>query len=158
MEKISGRKRIKDRGIEWKEHYHTRSESLKKRFNKKLGPMSYMRYQGHDFTTNSDYFIVIGPSVTKEGKKKFFAGIKKLPEDPHAKVYAPSGEYFSSIKGALSYASEKWALPFPGNVPDYTERDLANVEIPKHIKGESKIVIEKKSFIEYKFPETEIPF
>lgn len=145
-DKPFGKKRIKDRGINWKEHYHERSNSLRKRFEKLIGPMSYLRWEGHDYTTNSDYFVVVGPSITKESKKRFFAGIKKLPDDPEAKVYAPYGEYFTTIVAALSHISEKWAVPFPKGVPNYTVDDLAGVEIPRHIKGDvSKIIIEKKS-------------
>ena len=133
--KIAGPRRIKDRGIDWKEAYHKRSERLKERFEKDLGPLSYIRWQGHDYTTNSDYFVVVGPAVTKDLKKRFFAGIKKLPDDPKAKVYAPSGEYFSSIKGAFSHASDKWAVPIPRNSINYTLSHLAGIEIPRHVKG-----------------------
>ena len=133
--KYSYRKRIKDRGIRWKERYHERSLRLKKRFKKSLGEGSYKRWEGHDYTTNSDYFIVVGPAVTKEFKKRFFAGIKKLPDDPKAKIYAPAGEYFTSSKAALSHASDKWAIPFPKEAPNYTVNDLANIEIPRHVKG-----------------------
>ncbi len=149
MEKIhktSGRQRIKDRGIEWKEFYHERSQKLKKRFDKQLGPSSYIRWEGHDYTTNSDYFIIMGPSLTKDGKKRFFAGIKKLPDDPQAKIYAPAGEYFTSSVAALSHASEKWAIPFPKGAPNYTEAQLARIEIPRHVKGSSdKIIIQAKN-------------
>lgn len=143
MDKMAGRKRIKDRGIEWKEHYHERSEQLKKRFEKNIGPMSYMRWEGHDYTTNGDYFVIVGPSLTGDGKKMFFAGIKKLPEDPKAKVYAPSGEYFTTIKAAFSYASDKWNIPFPKGSPNYSVNDLAAIEIPRHIKGSNPEMIKE---------------
>jgi hypothetical protein len=133
--KFAGRTRIKDRGIKWVEHYHDRSAPLKKKFDKHIGPMAYMRWEGHDYTTNSDYFVVVGPSLTKEGQKRFFAGIKKLPDDPQKKIYAPSGEYFTTIVGAFSYAADKWAVPFPKGAPKYTAADLANVEISRHVKG-----------------------
>ena len=135
MDKISGRRKIKDRGINWKEKYHEKSIGLKKKFDKEIGPMVYMRFEGHDYTTNSDYFVVVGPAVTKDFKKRFFAGIKKLPDDPKAKVYAPSGEYFSSIKGAFSHASDKWAVSIPRNAINYTINELANIDIPRHVKG-----------------------
>ena len=141
IHKFSGRQRIKDRGIEWKEFYHERSQKLKKRFDKQLGPFSYIRWEGHDYTTDSDYFIIMGPSLTKEGKKRFFAGIKKLPDDPTAKIYAPAGEYFTSSVAALSHASDKWAIPFPKGAPNYTEAQLAGIEIPRHVKGENMKVI-----------------
>jgi hypothetical protein len=146
MEKIhktSGRQRIKDRGIEWKERYHERSEKLKKRFDKQLGPFSYIRWEGHDYTTDSDYFIIMGPSLTKEGRKRLFAGIKKLPGDPKAKIYAPAGEYFTSSTAALSHASDKWAIPFPKGAPNYTEAQLAAIEIPRHVKGSSRELIKE---------------
>jgi len=129
------RKRIKDRGIRWKERYHERSLRLKKRFKKSLGEGSYKRWEGHDYTTNSDYFIVVGPAVTKEFEKRFFAGIKKLPDDPKAKVYAPSGEYFVNIVSAYSHASDKWGVPFPKGVTNYSVNDLAGIDIPRHVKG-----------------------
>jgi hypothetical protein len=135
MDKFAGRRRIKERGIKWEERYHPRSKKLKERFNKVLGPMSYMRWEGHDYTTDSDYFVVMGPSLTKELKKKFFAGIKKLPNDPQAKVYAPSGEYFNSSVAALTHASDKWGIPFPRGVHSYTVSDLAGLKIPRHVRG-----------------------
>ncbi|KKN17255.1 hypothetical protein LCGC14_0967610 [marine sediment metagenome] len=133
--KIAGPRRIKDRGIKWIEHYHERSQGLKKKFDKELGKGSYMRWEGHDYTTDSDYFIVVGPAVTKNLKKRFFAGIKKLPDDPKTPVYAPSGEYFSSSNGAYTHASEKWAIPFPKGAPNYTLNELAVIDIPRHVKG-----------------------
>jgi len=133
--KYAGRKRIKDRGIEWKEHYHERSQKLKERFERDLGQGSYKRWEGHDYTTNSDYFVVVGPALTKEGKKRFFSGVKKLPDDPKAPVYAPSGEYFSTIEAAFSHANDKWGIIFPKGVPHYTMEDLARIKIPRHVKG-----------------------
>lgn len=131
----AGRKKIKDRGINWKEKYHEKSVGLKKKFDKELGPMSYMRFEGHDYTTNSDYFVVVGPAVTKDLKKRYFAGVKKLPDDPEAKIYAPSGEYFSTIVAAYSHAVEKWGIQFPKGVPEYNLGHLANIDIPRHVKG-----------------------
>ena len=134
MDKYAGRQRIKDRGIDWKEHYHERSQGLKKKFDKML-PGAYMRWEGHDYTTDSDYFVVVGPAITQDGKKKFFSGIKKLPDDPKAKIYAPSGEYFSTSVGAYSHATDKWGVQFPKGTPNYTTNELANVDIPRHVKG-----------------------
>lgn len=131
----SGRKRIKDRGIKWEEHYGKKSAPLKKRFDKDIGPMAYMRWEGHDYTTDGDYFVVVGPAVTKDLRKRFFSGIKRLPDDPRKAVYAPSGEYFSTIHGAFSHASVKWAVPFPQNATNYTETNLVNIKIPRHVKG-----------------------
>ena len=135
LKKEASRKRIKDRGIDWKEHYHEKSQSLKKRFDRDIGPLSYMRWEGHDYTTNSDYFVVVGPAVTKELKKRFFAGIKKLPDDPQAKIYAPSGEYFTEIISAYGHANEKWGIIIPQGVPNYSVDTLSKVKIPRHVKG-----------------------
>jgi hypothetical protein len=71
------RRRIKDRGINWKEVYVGKAETLKEKMDKKIGKGSYFRWEGHDYTTNGDYFVVVGPSITKDGKKQFFAGIKR---------------------------------------------------------------------------------
>lgn len=133
--KFSGRKRIKDRGIKWEPTYRERSQRLKDRFDKHLGPSSYIRWEGHDYTTDSDYFIIMGPSLTKEGKKKFFAGIKKYPDEPTKKVYAPSGEYFTTSISALSHITNKWGVPFPKGAPNYTVEQLQMIEIPRHVKG-----------------------
>lgn len=127
-------KKIKDRHIHWEESYHEKSLTLKKRFDSQIGPMAYLRFEGHDVTTGADYYVVIGPTID-EGKKKFFAGIKKLPRDDKKKVYSPYGEYFPTIKGAMSYAGKKWGVPFVQGLPEYTEQHLAPVEIPEHIKG-----------------------
>jgi hypothetical protein len=133
--KTAGRKRIKDRGIEWKPTYHERSKRLRDRFDKQLGPLAYVRWEGHDYTTNSDYFVVVGPSLTKTGDKRFFSGIKKMPDDPKAKIYAPSGEYFFSSLSAFTHAEEKWGVPFPKGAPNYTVDNLLPIEIPRHVKG-----------------------
>tara|TARA_Y100000034_G_scaffold61314_1_gene74419 strand:+ start:262 stop:684 length:423 start_codon:yes stop_codon:yes gene_type:complete len=135
LSKISGPRRIRDRGIKWEERYHDKSAPLKKRYDRELGPFGYYRYEGHDYTSNGDYFIVVGPAMTKDMKKRFFSGIKRLPDDPAKKVYAPSGEYFSSMHGALSFATERWGLVFPRGAPNYNLNDLANLKIPRHVKG-----------------------
>jgi hypothetical protein len=127
-------KKIKDRGIHWLESYHDKSETLKKKLDAAIGPNAYLRFSGHDVTTNSDYFIVIGPSV--EGNQKlFFAGIQKMPRDDKKKVYSPYGEYFSTIKGAMAYAQKKWGLPFKQGIPDYSADILVSIDLPEHIKG-----------------------
>jgi hypothetical protein len=135
LSKVGGPKRIKDRGIDWKEKYHERSLRLKKRFEEQLGPNVYKRWEGHDYTTNSNYFVVVGPALTKNLEKRFFSGIKKLPDDPKAKIYAPSGEYFSSLSSAFTHANEKWAVEYPKGVYNYTINDLAGIDIPRHVKG-----------------------
>jgi hypothetical protein len=133
--KTAGYKKIKDRGIDWKESYREKSASLKKRFDKTIGPGSYYRWEGHDYTSNSDYYVVVGPTIQSDLGKCFFAGIKKLPKDPDATVYSPSGEYFTIIIAATSYASDKWGVKMPQNQPKYDKAMLEQVNIPEHIKG-----------------------
>jgi hypothetical protein len=135
MNKVAARRRIKDRGIRWKEVYKDRSKTLKKRFDHEIGAGSYYRFEGHDFTTNSDYYIVVGPTYQRELGKCFFAGIKKLPKDPNKKVYSPYGKYFTTILAALSHASNKWGTPINQNQIPYEQSALANVKITEHVKG-----------------------
>jgi hypothetical protein len=96
---------------------------------------AYRRYEGHDVTTNSDYYIVVGPTIDSDIGKCFFAGIKKLPRDKKKKVYSPSGEYFTSVVSAYSYASDKWGVTFPAGQVNITKQQLEPVDIPEHIKG-----------------------
>ena len=134
--KIAGRKRIRDRGIKWEETYGEKTSDLKKRMDKKIGPNAYLRWEGHDYTTDSDYFVVVGPAVRKSGEKEFFAGIKKLPpKHERKKVYAPSGKYFPNIMSALSHASDMWGTPMPPNQANYDKGTLAPIELPKNIRG-----------------------
>jgi len=138
--KDAGRKRIRDRGINWKEKYRKRSEPLKKRFEQQVGPGSYYRWEGRDFTTNSMYYVVVGPSVHKNLGKVYFAGVKKIAiydftKDPDTATYSPYGEYFHNIKAALLYANERWGVPIPKNQPQYTKNNLANADVPEHIKA-----------------------
>lgn len=58
-----------------------------------------------------------------------------MPLDPKKKVYSPSGEYFTNIVSALSYAGEKWGLKMPMNQQPYDQAALANVDVPEHIRG-----------------------
>jgi hypothetical protein len=141
LSKTSGRKRIKDRGISWKEVYRERSDDLKKRFEKIIGPSSYYRWEGHDYTTNGDYFVIVGPAITKDNKKKWFSGVKRYPRDPEKKQFAPSGEYFTNIISALSHARNKWNTPMPQAQPEYGEAVLHNIKIPRHVKGSSDSII-----------------
>jgi len=131
-------KRIKDRNIRWEETYRERSAPLKEKMDEAIGPGAYYRWEGHDYTTDSDYFIVVGPSQEKSGKKSFFSGIKKLPpryKRDKVKSYAPSGEYFTNIISAIRNAVDKWGIRFPQDQAQYTDKDLQHVEIPRHIKG-----------------------
>lgn len=132
----ASRKRIRDRGIQWKETYREKSDDLKRRFTQTIGPGSYYRWEGHDYSTSADYFVIIGPALTKDGQKRFFAGIKRLPPiERRKKVYAPSGKYFSTIMSALGHANKMWGTEIPQGQPSYDEGTLAPINIPRHIKG-----------------------
>jgi len=140
LNKQAGRKRIKDRGIRWEEIYRERSASLKEKFEKEIGYGSYYRWEGHDYTTNSMYYVVVGPSLQHSVGKMFFAGIKKIPieeftKDPDTKTYSPYGEYFPTIKAALIYASQRWGTKIPKQQIPYTKDSLANADIPEHVRA-----------------------
>lgn len=140
LSKVGGRKRIRDRGIKWDEKYRDRSSSLKKRFEKQIGPDSYHRWEGHDFTSNSMYYVVVGPSMHRRLGKVFFAGIKKISMedfmlDPDTKTYSPYGEYFFNIKSALLYANERWGVPIVKGQPAYKKEHIENADIPEHVKA-----------------------
>ncbi len=128
------RKRIKDRGIKWEEHYHERSKAMKKKFDKIL-PGSYYRWEGFDNTTGHPYYVVVGPAISERYGKMFFAGIKKMPKDPRKKAYSPTGKYFPALRTALSHASEMWGIRFPQDAGSYVKNDLARIKIPRHMKG-----------------------
>jgi hypothetical protein len=137
MIKISA-KRIKDRGIRWEKSYTERTQPLHDRYADNIGPGSYHRWEGHDYTTDSDYYVIVSPAKTKEEKKRFFAGIKKLPpvyKRDISKVYSPYGEYFHSIKSALSFVNERYGVSFPKGQTSYTVDHLEGVDIPRHVKG-----------------------
>lgn len=131
---ISGRRRIKDRHIHWKEHYGPKSKDIKRKFDKLL-PGSYFRWEGFDFESGHPYYVVVGPAISKRQGKSFFAGIKKMPIDRKKKTYSPSGKYFASLKLAISHAHNMWGVGFPRNAQNYSAQDLAGIDIPKHIKG-----------------------
>jgi hypothetical protein len=131
----TGQKKIKDRGIKWQENYQEKSKSLKKKFDNEIGSGAYRRWVGHDYTSDSNYYVVVGPTIQSDLGKCFFAGIKKLPNDPDKKVYSPSGEYFTDLIAAYSHATDKWGVPFPQNQSNITKQMLEPIDIPEHIKG-----------------------
>lgn len=137
MEKLATR-RIRDRNIEWEETYTERTEPLKDRYERQVGPGSYYRWQGHDYTTDSDYYVVCSPARTRDLKKSFFAGIKKLPpnwQEDEAKVYSPYGKYFDNIATALTFLYDKYRIPYPQNQYPYNLTHLADVKIPRTLKA-----------------------
>lgn len=130
----SGRRRLKDRHISWKENYGEKSKNAKIKFEKIL-PGSYFRWQGMDYESGHPYYVVVGPADSKRHGKSFFAGVKKMPKDPKKKAFSPSGKYFNSLTSALSHASSMWGTPFPKNAGKYTKNDILGLDIPRHVKG-----------------------
>lgn len=131
---LSSRRRIKERGINWKEHYGEKSVTVKRKFDKVL-PGSYYRWEGFDYESGHPYYVVVGPAESRSHGKSFFAGIKKMPRNPRKKAYSPSGKYFASLLSALRYASDMWGITIPTDAKNYTQQDLAPIKIPKHVKG-----------------------
>jgi len=125
-------KRIRDRGIQWREIYREKSKTLKERYDREIGANSYFRWEGYDATSDSSYYVVLGPGFSKKEGKSFFSGIRKMPAD-----YAPSGDYFPTMQAAAKYARDKWGVPAPV-IPSYTKAHLANVHVPGEDTGKSK--------------------
>lgn len=137
MRKIAA-KRIRDRNISWEEKFSERTAPLHDRYEEDIGPGSYHRWEGHDYTTNSDYYVVCSPARTKTLDKMFFAGIKKLPpiyKRATTKVYSPYGKYFQNIASALTYLNQKYNIPYPQNQFNYTILHLQDVDIPRTVKA-----------------------
>lgn len=132
--RFAGRRRIKEKHINWKEHYGEKSAKVKKKFEK-IMPGVYFRWEGKDYESGHPYYVVVGPSESKRYGKSFFAGVKKLPINPRKKAYSPSGKYFHDLLSALRYASDMWGVPVPPDRGQYSASDLEGIEIPKHIKG-----------------------
>ena len=130
----AGRRRIKDKGIKWVEHYGEKSRTVKEKFDDLL-PGSYFRWVGKDYEDNAWRYVVVGPAISKREGKSFFSGNKKMPTDPKKKAYSPSGKYFPSLRSAIAYAVEMWGIQTPKNAANYTKSDLMGVDIPKHVKG-----------------------
>jgi len=131
---IAGRRRIKEKGIKWEEHYGEKSKDVKHKFESLL-PGSYFRWVGKDYEDSCWRYVVVGPAVSKREGKAFFAGNKKMPTDPNKKAYSPSGKYFPTLRSAIAYAIEMWGVRMPDDAGQWTKEDLAGIEIPKHVKG-----------------------
>jgi hypothetical protein len=131
---LAGRRRLKERHIRWEEKYGEKSKEAKKKFEKML-PGSYFRWEGLDHESGHPYYVVVGPAVSKRFGKSFFAGVKKMPKDPHKKAYSPSGKYFESLNAAITHASNMWGTPRPKNAGNYHKNELLGLNIPKHVKG-----------------------
>lgn len=123
---------IKERGIRWTEKYSEKSSDLKQEMRKQIGEGSYFRWEGHDYTTGNDYYVVISPGYSIKKGYFFFAGLRKMPAN-----HGASGKKFSTQEEALNYAITRWKIPRPLEKPAkrYTRDDLVNVPIVIGEKG-----------------------
>lgn len=119
-------KPIRDRGIRWSENYGEKSAYLKNEMTEQIGTGSYFRWEGHDYTTNTDYYVVVSPGFSKKKGYFFFAGLRKMPAD-----HGASGKKFATQAEALSHAFETWSVPRPLERPakKYSRDDLVNKPI-----------------------------
>jgi hypothetical protein len=119
-------KPISERGIRWQETYGEKSSYLKAEMDKQVGKGSYFRWEGHDYTTGTDYYVVVSPGFSKRKGYFFFAGLRKMPAD-----HGASGKHFSTQAEALSYAFDTWNVPRPADKPAkaYTRDDIRDKPI-----------------------------
>lgn len=103
---------IKERGIRWVEAYGDKSSVLKEEMEKQIGIGSYFRWEGHDVTTDTDYYVVVCPGYSKKKGYFFFAGLRKIPAE-----HGASGKKFTTQADALNYAMETWNVPRPHQRP-----------------------------------------
>lgn len=119
---------IKERGISWVESYSDKSAYLKEQFEDQVGPGSYFRWEGHDKSTDTDYYVVVTPGFSKKHGYHFFAGLRKEPA-----TNGSSGKNFTTQGEALSYAIEHWNVPRPEGMQHrpYVIKDIEDKEIIK---------------------------
>lgn len=119
-------KPIRERGIKWVETYGEKSAYLKKEMEEQVGPGSYFRWEGHDTTTGTDYYVVVSPGYSKKKGYHFFAGLRKMPAD-----HGASGKKFPTQRLALGYAMDTWRVPPPEIKPGkpYVAQDITGKPI-----------------------------
>jgi hypothetical protein len=98
-------KPIRERGIRWAESYGDKSAYLKEQMDEQIGPGAYLRWEGHDNTTNTDYYVVVSPGFSKKKGYHFFAGLRKMPAD-----HGASGKKFRTQREAMAYARQMWRV------------------------------------------------
>jgi hypothetical protein len=116
------RKLKDDKKISWNESYTDKTQFLKDMYNDIIGPKSYYRFEGKEIGGSDEWNVVISPSGVKKHEKKWFAGVRKLPDS-----WPAGGKKFDSITDAFAYANETWGVPRPKSLPHYTMTDLKNV-------------------------------
>ena len=116
------RKLKDDKRIKWTESYTEKTRFLKDMYHDIIGPKSYFRFEGKEIGGSDEWYVIVSPSGVKEHEKKWFAGIRKLPDK-----WPAGGKKFDSITDAFSYANDTWGVPHPKSLPHYTMTDLKNV-------------------------------
>jgi hypothetical protein len=116
------RKKLVEKGIDWKEVYTDKTAFLKEQFEAVLGPGSYFRFEGKDHVDGDEYYVIISPARVHKPIAKFFAGVRKLPA-----TYSAGGKYFDSMDAAAHYANETWGVPFPRTLKAYTSGELHGI-------------------------------
>lgn len=151
-------KPIKERGINWTETYGDKSAYLKREFEEQVGPGSYFRWEGHDYTTGTDYYVVVAPGFSKEHGYHFFAGLRKMPAD-----HGASGKKFTTQREALSYAAEMWRVPKPTTMPPgwvgYQQVDIQgkSIVLEGTSEGGKSAATEKPVKVSWKLPANPAP-
>lgn len=129
-------KPIKERGIQWEEQYGDKSAYLKREMEDQIGPGAYFRWEGHDFITGNDYYVVVSPGYSSKHGYHFFAGLRKIPAE-----HGASGKEFNTMREALHYAYDMWRVPKPDTMPPgwtgYRYEDIVNKEIVEEGKKAS---------------------
>jgi hypothetical protein len=113
------RKLKDDKKIKWTESYTEKTRFLKDMYHDIIGPKSYYRFEGKEIGGSDQWYVIVSPSGVKEHEKKWFAGIRKLPDK-----WPAGGKKFDSITDAFAYANDTWGVPRPQSLPHYTMTDL----------------------------------
>jgi hypothetical protein len=117
------RKLKDDKKIRWTENYTDKSEYLQRMYNDIVGKNSYWRFEGEQLDGPGEWYVVISPAgVVGEHERKFFAGIRKLPDK-----WPAGGKKFDSLVDAFTYAADTWGVPKPHNLPRYSGQDLVGI-------------------------------
>jgi len=125
--KCFAKEKLKEKNIKWEESYTEKTLFLKEQFEEVVGKGSYFRFEGKDYDSGGEYYVIVGPARIHAPRAKFFAGVRKLPA-----TYPAGGQYFDSLDGAINYAHDTWGVPVPKDLKPYTSSSLH--DIAKRVK------------------------